>query len=105
MATINTRIKLKRDTTAHWNAATGFIPLAGEVIIYTDYRSENGTDVPGMKVGDGQTYVQDLPFQSGVTHNDILFWDDKINIDDSGETNAGLPNNTLVFSRTYVSSS
>jgi len=36
MSTINTRIKLKRDTTANWNAARGFIPLEGEVIIYLD---------------------------------------------------------------------
>lgn len=36
--TVNGRIKLKRDTTANWNAATGFVPLEGEVIIYTDYQ-------------------------------------------------------------------
>jgi hypothetical protein len=35
---INTRIKLKRDTTANWNAALGFIPLEGELIIYLDGR-------------------------------------------------------------------
>ena len=38
-ATINTRIQNKRDTTANWNAARGMIPLAGEVIIYTDYKT------------------------------------------------------------------
>ena len=35
-ATINTRIQCKRDTTAHWDAAVGFIPLAGELIVYED---------------------------------------------------------------------
>jgi hypothetical protein len=28
-AIIDTRIKLKRDTTEHWNNAQGFIPLQG----------------------------------------------------------------------------
>lgn len=36
--TINARIKVKRDTTAHWDSATGFIPLEGEIIVYTDYQ-------------------------------------------------------------------
>ena len=69
-ATINTRIQLKRDTTANWNAARGFVPMAGEVIIYTDYSSYqkevNGRIktilIPGIKIGDGGAYVQDLPF-------------------------------------------
>ena len=34
---IDTRIQFKRDTTENWNNARGFIPLAGEVIVYTDY--------------------------------------------------------------------
>ena len=37
-----TRIKSKHDTTANWNAAIGFIPLDGEIIIY-DYKQINGT--------------------------------------------------------------
>ena len=38
-ATVTSRIQLKRDTTAHWNQAIGFIPLPGEVIIYEDYET------------------------------------------------------------------
>ena len=38
-ATVNTRIQHKRDITQHWNEARGFVPLAGEVIIYTDYKT------------------------------------------------------------------
>lgn len=108
---IDARIQLKRDTTANWNAATGFIPMAGEIIIYTDYRKEttveNGQtvtkDVAGIKIGDGRAYVQDLPFQSGVTENDIRFWNDKVNINDSYESLTGdLEDETLIFSRSYV---
>ena len=37
---LNTRIQLKRDTTENWNNAKGFIPLPGEIIIYTDYETK-----------------------------------------------------------------
>ena len=37
---INGRIKLKQDTTENWNKVNGkFVPLKGELIIYTDYRT------------------------------------------------------------------
>ena len=64
---VKVRTQLKKDTEAHWNLARNFIPLAGEPIIYTV--DENHT-VPRMKIGDGTTYVVDLPFLSGDTqHN------------------------------------
>ena len=108
-ATINTRIQLKRDTTANWNAARGFVPMAGEVIIYTDYDSYqkeiNGRVktvlIPGIKIGDGGAYVQDLPFVDEdlrdtlmdhinnmdlhVTLGEKAFWNNKINVDDAYE--------------------
>ena len=57
-ATVNTRIQSKRDSTANWNAARGFVPLVGEVIIYNDYKTiQKEIDgemqevlVPGIKV-------------------------------------------------------
>lgn len=118
-ATINSRIKLKRDTTVNWNNATGFVPLAGEVIVYEDYRhmtkeiEEESVEVPipGFKIGDGQTFVQDLPFTDEalriellehinnvdihVSLEDKLFWNNKINVNDHME----LVNGSLVFNR------
>ena len=110
-ATVNTRIQIKRDTTEHWNNAQGFIPLAGEVIVYTDYETKTYTveeygetvtktvEIPNIKVGTGNAYVQDLPFvdektrdilMEHINNHDIhvtlqekLFWNNKINIDDS----------------------
>lgn len=99
----NVRLQVKRDTTANWNNARGFIPLEGEIIVYTDYKIQNGKKIPAIKIGDGRAYVQDLPFQGNVTDEDISFWNDKVNIDDSGEMNGYLEGNTLVFSRSYVS--
>ena len=108
-ATINARIQLKRDTTANWNAARGFVPMAGEIIIYTDYSSYqkevNGQIktilIPGIKIGDGGAYVQDLPFVDEdlrdmlmdhinnmdlhVTLGEKTFWNNKINVDDAYE--------------------
>ena len=108
-STVNTRIQHKRDMTANWNNARGFIPLAGEVIIYTDYKTirkeidgeVKNVYVPGIKVGDGQTYVQDLPFidtelrdrimehinneNIHVTLQEKLFWNNKLNVNDNME--------------------
>ena len=49
-----TRQQIKRDTSANWALATNFIPLDGEIIYYTDLHK--------LKVGDGQTLVENLPF-------------------------------------------
>ncbi len=120
MSTINTRIKLKRDTTANWNAARGFIPLEGEVIIYLDGQQieQNGTviNIPTLKIGDGKAYVQDLPFVGDdirdkllthindssihVSNEDRQFWNHKVDIDDAYEIlNDELQGETLIFSR------
>lgn len=123
-ATINSRIQLKRDTTEHWNQAQGFIPLPGEVIVYTDYESYqkevNGQMktvlVPNIKIGTGNAYVQDLAFVDEQTrdllwehiHNqdvhatlqEKLFWNNKINVDDTDEQVTGeLEDETLILNR------
>lgn len=109
MSTINSRIQSKRDTTINWNNARGFIPLEGEIIIYTDYKTitkEVDNEIrtiliPGVKIGDGRAYVQDLPFideelrdriMAHINNNDIhvtvmdkLKWDNKLNVNDNQE--------------------
>lgn len=62
--TLKTRILLKTDTTANWEkAANSFIPKEGEVCIYSDrIQLEDGTYVPGIKVGDGSSYIHELEF-------------------------------------------
>lgn len=51
---IKTRIQIKHDTSANWKLATNFKPLEGEMILYTDTKQ--------IKVGDGETLVNALPF-------------------------------------------
>lgn len=124
----NTRIMLKRDTTAHWNDARGFVPMAGEVIIYDDYQTKTWQveeygeivtkteNIPGIKIGDGNAYVQDLPFvdkdlrdklMAHINNSEIhttlaekLFWNNKVNVDDAYEQiHDELENETLIINR------
>ena len=54
--TFKGRISNKHDTSANWLTASnnGFIPLDGEIIIYDDLNR--------IKIGDGSTKVDELPF-------------------------------------------
>ena len=123
-ATTNARIQFKRYSRLNWNRAIGMVPLDGEVIIYTDYKQiQKEIDgqlknvyIPGVKIGDGQTYVQDLPFVdeelremiiNHINNQDIhvsvrekLFWNNKLNVDDAYEQEHDeLVNETLVLNR------
>lgn len=49
------RIRHKTDRPDNWEKATAFSPLDGELIIYKGER-------PKLKIGDGETNVNDLPF-------------------------------------------
>ena len=127
-ATMNTRIQLKRDTTQHWDEARGFIPLPGEVIVYEDYETKTYTveeygetvtktvNIPNIKIGTGNAYVQDLAFvdektreilMDHIRNQDIhvtlaekLFWNNKINVDDAEEQITGeLEEETLILNR------
>lgn len=77
MNTINARITARRDTTANWNLQLSFIPLRGEIIVYTDHHQVedsqgNLINVPGLKIGDGSAYLIDLPFVGGDETSEII---------------------------------
>lgn len=67
---IKTRIQLKNDTEAHWLLATNFVPLQGEVIIYS---ADDTHPFSRLKVGDGTTTVNNLPFIDSETVNNYYF--------------------------------
>ena len=46
---------IKEDTLENWSKAKNFIPKKNEIIIYTNL---------GIKIGDGQTKINDLSFIS-----------------------------------------
>lgn len=125
---LNARIQIKHDTTANWDAAIGFIPLPGEIIVYDDYQVKTWEEVeygevvtkhaniPGVKIGTGNAYVQDLQFIEGdlrekllnhINNTDLhtslaekLFWNNKLNVDDAYEQiHEELVDETLVLNR------
>lgn len=60
---LQTRVQNKHDTAANWEKATNFIPLVGEIIIYDDLHQ--------IKIGDGETTVNNLPFLIGALPEDV----------------------------------
>ena len=66
----NTRIQLKHDTETNWNKAVNFIPKAGEMIIY----DADDTNPVRIKIGDGITVVNSLPFQG--SNIQMITWED-----------------------------
>ena len=66
--TIKTRVLLKTGTNSEWNEASenGFVPLLGEICIYTDYETTQEDDsvilIPNIKIGNGLDNINDLPF-------------------------------------------
>lgn len=93
------------DTMAGWSGNANYIPQRNELIIYTDkysYEKDGETVyVPGIKMGDGTSYVVDLPFfldaiydafekhikdtTLHITSEERTFWNNKLNCVVDGE--------------------
>ena len=56
---LKTRILLKHDSEENWLKTTGFIPLAGEMIIYD---ADETYDYERIKIGNGIDNVNSLVF-------------------------------------------
>ena len=104
-------------TTAQWNADITTISEKGVLYIYTDYKTieQDGREclLPGLKIGDGTSYLVDLPFINDgdnsafndmlldhinnnvihITDSERAFWNDKLNYQ------SRLINETLVLNR------
>lgn len=82
-------------TTSEWESEITYIPEEGYLCIYSDYVTEGALKIPAIKVGDGTTYIVDLPFLIGteaqfnlnkhihdtskhITEEERLAWDNKI---------------------------
>lgn len=99
-------------TTAEWNARPNYVPRNNEVCIYDDYRIITDIDgnqdlVKGVKIGDGNAYLIDLPFITDGIDNSLsdhinntsvhtnsmekTVWNSKLNCD-------GVIDETLIFS-------
>ena len=55
----NVRVQHKRETEENWKKAINFIPLMAEIIVY---ETDSTHTQARLKIGDGKTNVNDLPF-------------------------------------------
>lgn len=101
---------VSENTTAGWNSNPQYLPKQGEICIYTDYlvvQDDMGNDVtyPAIKIGDGNSYLIDMPFVGDETRYLLLrriqehesntdlhlrpgereFWNNKLNYDVDNE--------------------
>lgn len=86
--------KIKYDTVEGWSNNRDYVPLEGELIVYTDYTTQDGVVIPAIKVGDGLAYAVDLPFVGDdmrdayaahitdtvahITADERQFWNNKV---------------------------
>lgn len=54
--------KVTVNTVENWATKTSYIPKKGEIIVYSDRTVIDGLCYPGVKIGDGNAFVVDLPF-------------------------------------------
>ena len=73
---LSDRLAYYSDTTANWAKQTSLVSKKDVMYIYTDRKVINNdgveVNVPSIKIGDGTTYVVDLPF---VTVDEQSFLD------------------------------
>lgn len=67
--TFNGRIIHKHDIESNWNLAVNFIPMQGEIIIYD---VDETHEYERIKIGDGATNVNSLPFVNDIITNDEI---------------------------------
>jgi len=95
-------INIQAKTLEEWNSKKNYIPAAGQLMVYLNYRTikkdeETEVGVAGLKIGDGSSYLIDLPFLGEmeesfyehltnttihITEKERQFWNNKINCED-----------------------
>lgn len=108
-------LNINYNTTDYWNKQIGYVPAKGEIIVYSDYKTKqiNGHNVyiPGVKIGSGNGYVQDLMFLDDDLSEDLMNhindnirhitaqersrWNNKLNVTDAQE----VVEENLIFNR------
>ena len=84
-------------TKAEWNSEPELMSAKNTIYVYSDYRQVEDTEthetyyIPRAKIGDGTTYVIDLPFATmSITDEDIAKWNNATSLlveaDDETET-------------------
>ena len=84
-------------TKAEWNAQVGLVSEPNKLYVYTDYKTDgSGRNLAGIKVGDGNAFLIDMPFTDElyfdhinntsihITDAERAFWNNKISCYYSG---------------------
>ena len=79
------------NTTAYWNAHPTLITKKGAIYIYGDWKKDDeDRNIAGMKIGDGTSYLIDMPFKEElfvnhvddviihITEQEREFWNNKV---------------------------
>lgn len=73
---------IESKTTAEWNETPQLISKKNTIYVYTDFDTTGGVNKPAIKVGDGLSYVNALPFLAGssvsITPSQVESWDNKV---------------------------
>lgn len=106
------KLNFYSDTVEGWKSKIYYVAEKNTMYIYIDYKKDEDQDfyIPGIKLGDGKTYLIDLPFLNNInsdidkqilqhvknkdihiTSQQRLFWNNKLNLT--------IDNENLVFNR------
>ena len=58
-------------TTAEWDLDPSEQSQKNTFYVYSDHLLSDGTQIPGIKIGDGNAYIADLPFIDDIFINHI----------------------------------
>ena len=77
-------------TTEEWQQVTTIVSKTGEIYVYSDYmQDEDGNNIPGFKIGDGNAFIVDLPFATlpdlRISDEDIENWNNKVSVRIEGD--------------------
>lgn len=82
--------KIFYNTTEYWNSRPTLLTKQGYIYIYSDYKQSEGENIAGIKIGDGTSYLIDMPFidkplddhiadtVSHITAQERTFWNNKV---------------------------
>ena len=91
--------KVKSATVAEWAQQTSLTSEKDVIYVYTDHQTDDGKNIPGIKIGDGLTHVVDLPFVDTIYMKHITDTDIHITAEERAKwnkVNSAVPNTRTV---------
>lgn len=91
-------------STEYWNSFPELVAQANTVYVYVDYKEIDGKPVPGFKLGDGTSYLIDMPYTDAefqdhiknrvvhITAEERIKWNNKVSVSVNP-----VDNSTLIF--------